>query len=1339
MQAQCASCKQAFRNEHAVTVHKRRSDCGRMPSEPQSRGQKRRRPLPLPLQKHFGGDNGTEQRDELRTRNAGVHIPVVALPQNRRDNVLLEDEGEYWGGLVERQNFASPDAPREASFPTSGDPGPSVPVRGEVISAGREIIISAAEKVGAREMDAFLRLVTSPGWAEVFRSEASSTLPDAQSLTSVAKAHCAVQEELDKNFAHLGFNKVKLFKDREARVGLDVFIRSPLQVVRQLMEHASAERQNFFFDPVKLVDRDGKRLFKHPMSCDIAHEALRNVKETIFAHKDASVCWTDDSFVALLQVYSDKSCMSLKSTALSFYPLHVSVLGFSSSEREAAIRRGDSLVAFLPVDSSWPSPEREVPAFQADGEPVPLCNQQGCRENATTDSGGKRRPIRADTSLNHGNSSSLRANALPVAPETRDIMSKALALVLDELRASAEQGVIFRDADGVYRKAHLVLASYVADTPEVSTVACTMNNRCARCDVPLADMGTPGLQGTPRAAALTEKLLLANNYIQSGSAVGDESSVHQVISKFPEYAGSGITSTRPHFIDWPFVSVHPALDTYRIMRGDLMHSMPLGILKTLVTLVTQRLRSDTLTTSVFLDSKRRPKTLRSMRSFLLGVANEVLANISREAPATDFRVNFSRHKAVTRLDGLFTDSGVASMLEARDMKNVQQVLPFCAAVLDKLQFGERLSQNTKTTGSPNAAFAAAASATPPPDSTPMQGFPRLGHAPLTSVFVAYNELYGRLVGGNDEEVGFTESDLVGLETCIGRFKSLCVHVFGDYQASRFCFPKFHALEHVVRDIRDLGCPTFYSADAYEASHILFKAKNRATSRRRSTAMTETAAKISRFHGMRNARLTTGAADGYRTLFNPPLTVGAPTPSQPRPWVVQALVEGKSSFPIKASPNSVNAKIDVSTSGPNAEQVNDDSEEDKDVFLPKEWALPQQVRRTDVDQITPGADAALTRPTAERLSKMTPKAAAMATDSCCLVRARGRSVSFKCLFDAVRAVQHNSGAAHPQNVPLSTAPRSALSEGELFVASIGGYALAKKALNIICTQSCGEDLDRLSVKGVHLLESLRFNFTKSAYVAGFRSPSLDDQTDVFLQPEPNRSANDDDAVHEDENAYEPSVLLENDGARCLQKVLSSLSYSHSTGIRQDSVLIQGEDSSPGENMNASVGMEGSLPLQSRIQVWFAKVLLFTHVSANAGAFKDREELAVVRYYTALPKTFLGAADEALGCIKLKWAKDVHKDPWIDVVPASSIRGRLHVVPGDVSRGLPYNAGADRQVRRENAPDERDRCEDSCSDSEYSDSDGVAMFADSATWRERRFFVNRFKSKNYTDVFYNVIDM
>jgi hypothetical protein len=59
------------------------------------------------------------------------------------------------------------------------------------------------------------------------------------------------------------------------------------------------------------------------------------------------------------------------------------------------------------------------------------------------------------------------------------------------------------------------------------------------------------------------------------------------------------------------------------------------------------------------------------------------------------RINFSTAKSSENLGGLWTKNGLASMLQAKDMRSVTTVLPFVAALVDRMCGEEVVAPTTR--------------------------------------------------------------------------------------------------------------------------------------------------------------------------------------------------------------------------------------------------------------------------------------------------------------------------------------------------------------------------------------------------------------------------------------------------------------------------------------------------------------------------------------------------------------------------------------------------------------------------------------------------------------------
>jgi len=339
--------------------------------------------------------------------------------------------------------------------------------------------------------------------------------------------------------------------------------------------------------------------------------------------------------------------------------------------------------------------------------------------------------------------------------------------------------------------------------------------------------------------------------------------------------------------------------------------------------------------------------------------------------------------------------------------------------------------------------------------------------------------------------------------------------------------------------------------------------------------------------------------------------------------------------------------------------------------------------------------------------------AKVSDACTLASTRSKKLSFNfgeiaAAVETIASLSNHSEWCDKDSSCKDKRDVSLLPAANQFVAAVGRYALAKKVLDIIEGKYGGAGTAGLMRKNMHI--------GKSARVAGFRCPAIEDVVDG----RPNSS-----------NTAE--IFLEDTGDRFAQKIVSALSYSGRSHPLQDTVLIEGD-----EPLLVNGGRH------PRRHMWVAKVLLFLSVSTDRGdvgnmlsELNDQEELgdaedkevAVVRYYQVVPRREIDSVDAALGCIRLTWAMDAdNEEPWVDVIPASSIRGRLHVVPA-------FDIGRQSSIRSTSRSFQS--CASDSDSEEESHGDREAVLSGSHDWKKRQFHINRFRV-DPRDIPYHVVD-
>lgn len=250
--------------------------------------------------------------------------------------------------------------------------------------------------------------------------------------------------------------------------------------------------------------------------------------------------------------------------------------------------------------------------------------------------------------------------------------------------------------------------------------------------------------------------------------------------------------------------------------------------------------------------------------------------------------------------------------------------------------------------------------------------------------------------------------------------------------------------------------------------------------------------------------------------------------------------------------------------------------------------------------------------------------------------------------------------------------------------------------VLAVEGVSEPLGEFEI--ARRMREVKIFVVKTARIAGFPAPTLEKQ-DNFC-----------------------NVLVPDTGFRIYQKAVYATKFSHRQNVFQDSIIVEGAASSASTESTAG-GHRGET---GKISVWFANFLAFVRLRASRGPLSDKanEDFAVVRYYETIPGEQLDAIDRATECVKLRWAVDeapgegtlLQSEPatgssmdvsrrvpevWIDVVPVTSIRGRVHAILA------PLGPSANK-------------------------------YAGDHDWTQDRFYVNQFKLRN-NEPTYNVNDV
>ena len=448
---------------------------------------------------------------------------------------------------------------------------------------------------------------------------------------------CVKERELQtqRSLGVLGFEKLEVVNP-ESQFRCNVYTRSPINVLQEQIAQASSATT--IFNP---ENNDSHEPFSHPMTADLGASEVTAVRREVMAHSAENVVWHDEttvcgsSFVGMVQLYSDKSQNSLKSSSFQFYPIHITLLNFSEEHRRESIVQGKTFLAFLPVE------------FFA------YIDEDNCEIQE-----GK-----------FGRSERIR------------LVHLAITLVLNDLRKAAYSGFKCRDQEGSARRCHPCIVSYCCDMPESKDLSSIRH-------------GNQGIRNCHRYMAETEKF---NTYTTARTRTGSET--RGIITKAFAMQRNGsraaskallkdysLTEQLPILHDFPFMQVHSSLDFHSIFMVEALHEFHLGVSKELKRCASERLRSENLITTSLptKTNMSRTVTFKQVRMTILNGVNKMLAHIEESSPSSGLRVDMSRSDKGDHGNGLFnSDGNLVGMLEAKDYRSLDMVSPFIGMFLDR--------------------------------------------------------------------------------------------------------------------------------------------------------------------------------------------------------------------------------------------------------------------------------------------------------------------------------------------------------------------------------------------------------------------------------------------------------------------------------------------------------------------------------------------------------------------------------------------------------------------------------------------------------------------------------
>ena len=490
---------------------------------------------------------------------------------------------------------------------------------------------SLLNDIGASRVNRLLALVQHPSYS----GEASlGHYNSAKTLRSYIKKELTFEGE---QLASLGFNSVPI--SDESGNNCRLYMRDPVETLKRQLEKSS--RRNMIYEHVREINRAGERIYNHPLSGKLAEEGFPRIIDAIMQSSRAEVYWdsSGNNFIGPVQLYSDKSMVTLSAKSLTFYPLHVTLLNFKNEFRRSLIQRGETKVAFLPV--------------------------------YMYDAGG---------------------NAIRGRETKMKLLHKAIEMTLEPLFLTCWTGFSFFDMDGVPRQCHPCLGNIITDIPEGKDLASVLHGNktelpCTRCltrrdDLSLFSESPIRLRTAKEVLRLQEKACALEEAIQKASRREERKRLREERTML--LRSRCVTPVRSALTLWPFLGLHPTLDLYQALTFEPMHNLPLGIGRLLKECLMLRMSSKELHSSEMLTAKDEPRTFFSIKSDVLYSINKTMQLIQTDSSSSGFSVDFQNAKVHHKINGLYTSDGLASMLEASDLLCVDQIFPFIGALVDRL-------------------------------------------------------------------------------------------------------------------------------------------------------------------------------------------------------------------------------------------------------------------------------------------------------------------------------------------------------------------------------------------------------------------------------------------------------------------------------------------------------------------------------------------------------------------------------------------------------------------------------------------------------------------------------
>lgn len=201
-------------------------------------------------------------------------------------------------------------------------------------------LVYFANVIGEKPVTALINLLQS---SDFCITQFRQTIHDFQSCKNIEN------ERIGRNLAHFNFASTTI--QHSSWTGT-MFMRNARDVIQSQV--AVTHSTQLFVRPNPLYQKHTSSLRASPVAIQAHNEMRDRILNSPYAHR-----WNEDpsdvvpqSFVGLIQFYSDKSASSLKSHSTMAHPAHTTLLNIDTPVRNRLIAQGLTIASFFPCQLS---------------------------------------------------------------------------------------------------------------------------------------------------------------------------------------------------------------------------------------------------------------------------------------------------------------------------------------------------------------------------------------------------------------------------------------------------------------------------------------------------------------------------------------------------------------------------------------------------------------------------------------------------------------------------------------------------------------------------------------------------------------------------------------------------------------------------------------------------------------------------------------------------------------------------------------------------------------------------------------------------------------------------